>query len=189
MRCFDHNTDNEKTYNLIKFFNAIQYIVPCKRLSKLINEYIVEYPIQYAVSTSEGRIRWLVDLNSFICRNTGRRPDTVEGVCKSYDPDQINKTRWGNSVWYFIHYTALRQDSKISRLQQEAYRDFIYSLTSLLPCRMCREHLKQHLKESPIENYISSNTSLFSWTVDLHNRVNISLNKRVYSLQEAMELY
>ena len=53
-----------------------------------------------------------------------------------------------------------------------------------------RENYKDHLQKLPITPQVLQNTkSLFKWTVEVHNLVNKSLNKRLLSYEEAYQLY
>jgi hypothetical protein len=116
----------------------------------------------------------------------GRKGDNFDGVCKKYSPESITKKTWGNSVWYFIHFLAIRQADGTQRVY---YKRMMHSLAFLLPCEMCREHLQSHLRDVPIDGFMSSNERLFEWTVILHNVVNRSLGKPVMGVVEARKLY
>ena len=58
-----------------------------------------------------------------------------------------------------------------------------------MPCKVCREHYKSHLKEFPISSHLDNKESLVKWCHELHNRVNISLNKNVFSYEEFKDKY
>ena len=55
----------------------------------------------------------------------------------------------------------------------------------MLPCRYCRQHYKENLKQLPVA--ADSKMDLIWWTIDLHNRVNSSTGKKVLSREEALQ--
>lgn len=80
---------------------------------------------------------------------------------------------WGSATWTAIHSMAVTYTPDGAH----AYKAFIYSLTQILPCKSCREHLKRNLAEMPIEDYLSNNSDLFLWTYMLHDRVNVQVSR------------
>lgn len=172
------------------FFEALKFILPDPSMRYLLMNYMILNPIQIKPCSCSEHLKWVAELNNYMCRNMRKTPkDNYDIICKIYNPQNITKTKWGNSVWYFIHYTALNQPNILTNDIALAYKDMMYSLTVLLPCEMCRGHLKQHLQDFPIDNYLRTNESLFEWTFQLHNKVNISLNKPVMNYKDARMLY
>ncbi len=83
------------------------------------------------------------------------------------------KDFWGDSVWKAIHTFAAAYKPE----NELEFRAYIYSLTKLLPCESCREHLKRHLEKYPMDTYMRNNHDLFFWTYTLHHAVNESYNR------------
>jgi hypothetical protein len=50
---------------------------------------------------------------------------------------------------------------------------------------MCRIHFAEVLEKNPIELALQSGPDLFKWSVAVHNEVNISIGKPVYTVEEA----
>ena len=187
--CFKPKTF-EDCQAMYTFFETLKFILPDPSMRYLLMNYMVYNPIQSKPCSCPEHIRWVAELNTYMCRNMRKTPkDNYDTICKIYNPQKITKTKWGNSVWYFIHYTALNQPNLLTRDIALSYKNMMNSLTVLLPCEMCRGHLKQHLQDFPIDNYLRTNESLFEWTFQLHNKVNISLNKPVMNYKDARMLY
>lgn len=91
-------------------------------------------------------------------------------------PTGLNPRIWGPNVWYVIHLMAANYvPSKESAM---AFRSFISSLSSLLPCDMCKIHLGENLRKVPLTSEVlRTNEALLKWTYDFHNAVNIMLKK------------
>ena len=62
-------------------------------------------------------------------------------------------------------------------------------MAELIPCPMCREHYKEHLKKLPLSPHLDRRDDLFRWTVQLHNEVNILLKKPIVSETESINFY
>ncbi len=78
------------------------------------------------------------------------------------------KAFWGKIIWEAIHTLAATYDPS----RKVYYKKFIMALTRILPCGVCREHLKVNLEKYPIDNYLGSSKLLLLWTYILHDAVN-----------------
>jgi hypothetical protein len=93
---------------------------------------------------------------------------------------------WGPLFWMTMHIIALGYPSEPSYTDKKAAKDFYESLANLIPCPMCRDHYKEHLKNYPLMPNLDSRSDLFKWTIDLHNAVNVSLNKPTWTQDEVI---
>jgi len=93
---------------------------------------------------------------------------------------------WGPYFWLTIHTVALAYPKEPSYSDKKSAKEFFESLQFLLPCPVCREHLKDHLRKKPLTPHLDRRDDLFKWTVDLHNEVNKSLNKPELNEVEAL---
>jgi hypothetical protein len=91
--------------------------------------------------------------------------------------------------WHTIHVVALSYPSNPNYAQKRAAKEFYESMAELIPCPMCREHYKEHLKKLPLSPHLDRRDDLFRWTVQLHNEVNIMLKKPVVSETESINFY
>lgn len=96
---------------------------------------------------------------------------------------------WGKYFWTTIHLVALGYPDTPSHTDAENYKHFYMNFWKVLPCYSCSENYKKHLEELPIDQFLKDNTTLFKWTVELHNIVNKELGKRTVTLEEATERY
>lgn len=101
----------------------------------------------------------------------------------------ISPDVWGPFFWNTIHLAALGYPSAPTYLDKKAAKDFYESLTRLIPCSICREHYTAHMKELPISASVDSRTDLLRWTIKLHNKVNIMLNKPEKTEVEVLSYY
>ena len=62
-------------------------------------------------------------------------------------------------------------------------------MSELIPCPVCREHYKEHLKKLPLSPHLDRRDDLFRWTVQLHNEVNQMLGKPQVTEMESINYY
>ena len=69
------------------------------------------------------------------------------------------------------------------------YKNFYYSLANVLPCMVCRDHLRQNINELPIENYLGNSKLLSKWVIQLHNIVNRINKKKIVGYEEGLKMF
>ena len=97
--------------------------------------------------------------------------------------------RWGRFFWTTMHVAALGYPDNANEATRQQYKQFYTNLGHVLPCAKCRRNYAQHFQELPIDLYMYDKTSLFAWTVQLHNIVNKETGKREWTPEEARTFY
>lgn len=96
---------------------------------------------------------------------------------------------WGPSAWATIHMICLGAPD-VLEAHQLSYKKFFDALPYVLPCEKCRKHLVQHLEKHPMDAALAGGkSSLFAWSVDLHNAVNEMLGKPKISVADALQFW
>jgi hypothetical protein len=101
----------------------------------------------------------------------------------------MDPTVWGPKLWLFIHTIALNFPDKPSFEDVKNYEMFFENLKYIIPCEACRLHYTQRLSANPVSKYLTDANTLFIYTIDLHNEVNKSLKKKIYSYEEVAKMY
>ena len=102
----------------------------------------------------------------------------------------ITPARWGALGWVFVHLVALGYPTSPTPRDAAEYGRFITALGDVLPCRACRDHYREHVRQHPPGAALRAGRDhLFAWTVALHNCVNESLGRPAISLDAAIRLY
>ena len=96
---------------------------------------------------------------------------------------------WGPKLWFVIHTIALNYPDNPSYEQKRIHEDFFNNLVFLIPCEKCRVHYRQHINNNPIVNHLTNSDTLFRYTIEIHNEVNKTLNKRLYTYDEVVKKY
>ena len=86
---------------------------------------------------------------------------------------------WGPSLWHYLHTMSFNYPVKPSNKDKKCYKQFIYNLKSVLPCKYCRLNLAKNLKTLPLTKKHLKNRRAFSkWVYDLHEHINKMLGKK-----------
>ena len=97
----------------------------------------------------------------------------------------MNQNIWGKCTWVLIHTIAINYPLYPTKEDKKRIYNFFSTLGEVLPCKYCRQHYRENLKEIPIQ--ANSKMDLVWWTIDLHNKVNMITNKPVLSREEALQ--
>ena len=57
---------------------------------------------------------------------------------------------WGPVFWMILHTISFNYPVNPTEEDKHHYKDFIYSLRYVLPCKYCRINLTKNLKEKPL---------------------------------------
>ncbi len=105
----------------------------------------------------------------------------------------ISISKWGPSGWNFLHAVAFTYSTNPTQKEKKEIIDFLFSFANVIPCLRCRYDFKQLLHEYLFDGinskYLNSKVSLSNFIIDLHNQVNIKLNKKELSYKQVYKLY
>lgn len=152
--------------------------------------YYIDCRKKPSVSLSE----WSWMLHEYVNYRRIKNGEKIKGLTLSqfkedYAVSKISKDQWGRPMWFAIHTFALRMPSELSNDDKLRYKAFMSSMQYVLPCPICKNHIKENLVKLDMTPYLGTNVKLFEWTVKLHNTVNSDNNKSVMSLSDALQLY
>lgn len=94
---------------------------------------------------------------------------------------------WGPSAWIFLHSVTLNYPDNQSSQHKENYKKFFESLGDVLPCPTCKKHYKENIIKNPIR--LDSKDDLTKWLIDIHNKVNETNGKELFSYESFNEKY
>ena len=86
---------------------------------------------------------------------------------------------WGPLIWTALHTISFNYPVNPTPENKKHYKDFIYSLRYVLPCKYCRINLTKNLKQKPLLMCHMKNRETFSrYIYELHELVNKMLDKK-----------
>lgn len=114
---------------------------------------------------------------------------TVRKTRSTY-PNTRDPHLWGPALWLFLHISSVNY-SPDSQEQINRCVEFVRNLPYMLPCYSCSEHAKKYVadQEDELPTICSTRKGLFEFYVDFHNYVNNRQGKRLFSYDEAWNMY
>ena len=86
---------------------------------------------------------------------------------------------WGPSLWHYLHTLSFNYPIHPTPQNKKNYKEQILLLQKTLPCKYCRENLKNNFKVLPFQKCHMKNRDSFSrYVYQLHETVNKMLGKR-----------
>ena len=106
------------------------------------------------------------------CKNIYNKEDFLSS-------DGMITSIWGPPLWHYLHTISFNYPVNPTKEQKKYYKQFVYLLKYTLPCKHCRDNLKNNLKELPITSKVLENRHNFSiYMYQLHELVNKMLGKK-----------
>ena len=115
-------------------------------------------------------------------KKTAKKPRTRRRTYKKKEyasGDGMLTTVWGPSMWHYLHTMSFNYPTNPTTRDKLHYRKFVLNLQNVLPCRHCRENLKNNFKARPLRLCDMENRDKFSrYIYNLHEIINKLLGKK-----------
>ena len=93
--------------------------------------------------------------------------------------DGMLTTVFGPPMWHFLHIMSFNYPVNPTQEDKNHYKDFIYSLRYVLPCKYCRINLTSNLKQKPLQMcHMESRETFSRYIYELHELINKMLKKQ-----------
>lgn len=89
----------------------------------------------------------------------------------------VKAKKWGPGAWKFLHFVTLLYPDLPTTSQKKAFTTLFRLLPDVLPCSICRKHLRNSYRALPPD--LASRASAIRWFERVHTRVNLQLKKKV----------
>ena|ERR1700747_2827213 len=100
----------------------------------------------------------------------------------------MKPSKWSKFAWPFLHLLVLEYPENPTNDDKNNYRIWITYLGFVLPCNKCANNFQNNLKKLPLsDKVLSSRENLCTWMIDMHNLVNLELDKRLLTYDEALD--
>ena len=99
----------------------------------------------------------------------------------------MNSEIWGRELWHSLHIITFNYPVDPTNEDKINYDNFFKNIQFIIPCIKCQKHYRENLVKYPIR--LNTKIDLIKWLIDIHNEVNISLNKKILNYDEAMNIY
>ena len=97
----------------------------------------------------------------------------------NYNSDEGMLTSvWGPSMWHTLHTISFNYPVNPTKEDKKNYKKFVLGLKDILPCKYCRDNLKENFTKSPLTSKVMKNRENFSlYIYNLHEKINELLGK------------
>ena len=97
-----------------------------------------------------------------------------------YNPKYLGPGYWASWHIKSIYCDTLQKKGEVARNIALDIKNF--------PCIKCQDHAKYYVSKNPLMKAVKNKDpmSMFKWTVDFHNEVNMRLNKKTFTYEEAL---
>ena len=96
--------------------------------------------------------------------------------------NEINLQVVGRSSWNLLHAIANKYPDFPSQKDEVNMIYFFNLFMYFFPCKICSKHMLQFCAKYPIQT--KSKAQLSNWFCQLHNSVNIKLNKSIFDCEK-----
>jgi hypothetical protein len=113
-------------------------------------------------------------------RNTNNKTKKHVFTKKDYNSgDGMMTLIWGPAAWHFLHTMSFNYPVEPTPDDKKHYKNFIYNLRHVLPCKYCRINLTSNLKQKPLQMcHMASRETFSRYIYELHELVNKMLKKK-----------
>jgi hypothetical protein len=95
---------------------------------------------------------------------------------------------WGPHGWKFLHYVTMGYPDNPTQDDKNTYKQFFELFSHTIPCNLCATNYKYHLQLYPLSDFnLENKMRLIQWGISMHNLVNDSHKKKVYTYEEGLE--
>lgn len=97
----------------------------------------------------------------------------------------MEQDSWGPKFWFVIESSVINLQNERTHL--EKYAEFIQTLSYIVPCSECSEHITKYIADNPIPT--TDKEDLIEWVKDFHNSVRERTGKRKFSKNDIIQYY
>ena len=101
----------------------------------------------------------------------------------------MSNKEWGNITWKLFHSLAAQINEEKFPEVRDKLINIIVKTCKNLPCPFCADHASNHVLKRAYINNIKTKKHLIEFLRQLHNIVNIKLQKRQLSMTEINDMY
>ena len=180
------------------FLTSLQYVFPCKECREFYKLFLQKKPMDTILHQTPIRFpSYLNQLYRFMekmyhpHKSLKPLPDLYQKVKTRCTTSSSKSPQiWGKYTWLFLHCITFCFPTCPTKKEIQQHVRFFQSLTVLLPCSHCRQHLREYLQQHPIRVALEQGKQSFiKYCIDLHNFINETYtDKKKLSFSDAKRL-
>lgn len=174
-----------KYYKL--FIDNFYHVIPCDICKHYFKTFLDKNNICNSIKQNR-LLHFMIRLRNDVMKNyeesdkvkiSDVRKDLSTKCFQETKPMTIKNPKiWGNHAWLFLHCSSFNYPKQPTIDDKKHYHDFLISLQHVLPCKLCRNHLKEYMEKNPIDEFLNNRNLYIKYVIQLHNHVNEQYNKK-----------
>lgn len=174
--CFPENPSFQQIHNYTRFFNYLQYVLPCEICRLHYAGHLNQVKIDQYVTSRDNLFLWVLKVHNLVNKQTGKPSITRADVLRIYFDDNISLSEsqipdflWEYYLWKFIFSIAYGYPRKPNFQEIINYKRFFTYLQYVLPCNSYRKKYYSLYIQLPIDPYLTTTEYFFEWVIKIHN--------------------
>jgi hypothetical protein len=162
------NKEDKDNISIKRFFQSVQYILPCIYCRRSFKQYLYEEPVDY-----DNLFNWLYTVHNKVNDklkkqgyNDKQNPSFIK-VKRDYSRYFNKRKNCTEMGWNFLYSTVFNYDEGISDTRKRGYLTFFYLLGKFLPNEKSRERYTDYMSKHPIEKRMTRREDLVKWMYGL----------------------
>ena len=98
-------------------------------------------------------------------------------------------TIWGPHYWFFLHSVAYYYPDYPNTTTKRKYYDLLHNMPLFIPNEKIGNTFSALLDKYPVVPYLDNRESFMRWVNFIHNKVNYTLGKKEYTIEESTSIY
>ena len=147
--------------------------MPCEECKRHLNQNLKSMPLSdVSLSNRDNLFLWSYRLHDLVNKQLHKKSPYYLPLANYYST--CESSFWGPCFWRMIHSCAAGYRPEYKNI----FKQFIYSLPGVLPCKQAQARFIQCLNKIPLsDEYLKDAQNLFLWTFLIHDLVNRQLGK------------
>jgi hypothetical protein len=96
---------------------------------------------------------------------------------------------WGPPYWFFLHSIAYYYPEHPNSTTKRKYYDLLHNMPLFIPNEKIGNTFSALLDKYPVVPYLDKRESFMRWVNFIHNKINYTLGKREYTIEESISKY
>lgn len=191
-------TRNDKKYFKL-LMDCLYYVLPCDMCKVYFQDFLKKNPIKPKLEKQSLLLNYIIrlrnsimkhyDINNKITLKEVKNDLTSKCLQEIKPMTMKNPKLWGNSTWFFLHCASFNYPQNPTEDDKKYYKLFLIALQHTLPCKLCRQHLKEYMETHLIDEHLEKPITYIKYIINLHNHVNHKFNnKNKITFKKAKEL-
>jgi len=193
---FPQKPDFQKIHNYTRFFNYLQYVLPCEICRLHYASNLNQITIDPYMTSRDNLFLWVLKMHNLVNKQIGKPPITRADVIRIYFDNklptgygQLVTYMWEKDFWKFSFSIAYGYPRTPNFQDIFNYKRFFTYVQYVLPCINYRKKYCEQFTLLPIDPYLTTTEYLFDWIMKMHNQITQNINLPLKNENDVIRVY